>query len=137
MQWDIEFTVPFPRIPAGKHKGSLCTMNQMPYYYRYQITKIKQEFKSLLQEWYIQPNNGNKYREADIHFTIQRNNMKKLDSDAQCLMTKYIIDSLVDQDWLLDDDRTKITLEPTQLGVGELETAILVQVNFKGEIDDT
>jgi hypothetical protein len=63
--------------------------------------------------------------------------MKKLDSDAQCLMTKYIIDSLVDQDWLLDDDRTKITLEPTALGVGELETAILVQVKFKGEIDDT
>ena len=131
MEWDIEFSVPFPKIPSGKYKGQLATMNRLPLFHRYGITKIKQEFKQLLEEWYIKKNTEIKYKKAEIHFTIQRNSNRKIDSDSMSYMVKYVIDTLVHQKFLEDDDQCRITLEPTQLGIEGVETSILVQVKFQ------
>jgi hypothetical protein len=138
MKWDMEFIVPYPRILTGKKKGQLLTLNTLPYFYRYGVTKHKNAFKNELCEWYIPKCETEPNQWAEIHMTILRNTKRKMDSDNIALVLKWAQDVLVQQAYLIDDDKNRVVLEPTQLGVKGVETSIKVQVKFhKGEKDDS
>ena len=130
MEWGIDIIVPFPKIQSGKRKGQLATLNKLPYFYRYGITKLKNEFKDMMKNWYIPEHTGKKYRWAEIHYTILRENKRKIDSDSNAIWTKYVQDVLVEQGYLIDDDQCRVVLEPTLLGQKCMETCIKIQVKF-------
>jgi hypothetical protein len=134
MEWDMNFIVPYPRILAGKKKGQLITLNTLPYFYRYGITKQKNAFKNELKEWFIPEYNGDKFRCATIQITILRNSKKKFDASNAALVLKWMEDTLVEQGYLTDDDQNRIVSEPTRLGVEGIETAIEVKIKFHKEL---
>ena len=131
MEWDIEITVPAPKIGKGKKKTQYATANNLPYFYRYGVTRIKTEFKNNVKKWYIQKSLEPPSKSAEIHYTILRNTNRKMDSDAfAATACKWLQDLLVELKYIKDDDNCKVILNPTKLGVEGVETSILMQVKL-------
>ncbi len=127
----IDITFIGPKIGGGRLKNSLATNNNVPSWYRYYKKKIKDEFKTMLSEWYL-PKAEQMHERAEVTFTILRNNNKKMDPDAFGISAyKWAIDALVEQGYLRDDDKIRIILEPTKLGQKDMsETVINMKVVF-------
>ena len=104
----------------------------MSKWYRFHKTKIKNEFKLTLGEWFLPLWEDNPYTKAEISYTILRKDGKKLDSDNLTIVYKWLQDLIVEQNYLVDDDNVKVTLNPTQLNVeGEIETSVLVEIKLQ------
>jgi hypothetical protein len=128
MKQILEFTIPFPKIPAGKRKGQLVTLNSAPYWYRYQKTKIKNGVKTRLTDWLVPKYNGEPHREGRIEFRLYRPSKKRLDADAGSFVNKWIIDTIVEQGYFVDDDRITLVLHPVVIEEDRVETDIEVKV---------
>ena len=129
-EYDIEFVVPAPKIGTGKHKAKYATVNYLPLWYRWSVTRIKNKFKEDIREWYLEPHNATPHYSADIHYRILRNNYIKIDGDAFVLVYKWLQDLLVELKYIKDDDHCRVVLEPTNFGVKGVETSIKVQIKF-------
>jgi len=128
----LKFHVQYPVILTGKHKGRLCTINNIPYWYRFQKTKIKNKFKDMLKEWCI-PKSNDKYYSLNIEFTIIRPDRHRIDPDSLAGSAgKWIVDTLVEQGWLKDDDKVRISYNPTIVDEVISETMIKVEI-YKNE----
>lgn len=119
--------------PSFGSKNQLCTTNTISKWWRFAKTKIKNEFESHITEWYLPVWENNPYLYAEIEYTILRSDGKKIDSDSFAASAyKWMQDMLVRNGYLVDDDKTKITINPTQLHVeGEIETSVHVNITLK------
>jgi len=118
--------------PYFGNKNQLCVTNNISKWHRFARTKIKNEFISGITEWFLPTWENNPYLKADIEYTIQRKDGKKIDQDSfGASAYKWIQDALVLNGYLVDDDKVKSTLNPTQLHVeGSVETSIRVVVKL-------
>ena len=74
----------------------------------------------------------NPYTKADIEYTILRKNGVKIDSDNLAFPYKWLQDLLVENGYLVDDDQTRVVLNPTLLHVeGNVETSVRVEIHLK------
>jgi hypothetical protein len=132
MKFELTFTP--PKVGSGKSKNQYCTNNNIPVWYRFLKTKIKNEFKESIKQWYV-PVAENTFRRATVTFQIKRDSGRKIDSDAFGVSAyKWFIDSLTEQGWLKDDDCVRIILEPAILNCDANETQIHVKVELYEEI---
>lgn len=117
--------------PSFGKKKELCSLNNLSRWYRFQKTKIKDEFQAMLGDWFLPPWGDNPYMKAEISYTILRKNGLKFDSDNLTYTYKMFQDFLVKQGYLIDDNHVKVTLNPTQLNVeGSMETSVLVEIKL-------
>lgn len=128
----IDITFIAPKIGAGRFKNQYATTNTIPNWYRYYKPKISQAFKLMLKEWYLPEYDNEAFECATVTFKIKRNFKRKMDPDAfGASAFKWAIDMLVEQKYLIDDDKVRIILEPTELGcVDTSETVIHMTVDF-------
>ena len=121
-----------PKIGAGKWKNQYATTNNIPKWYRWYKPKISQDFKQMLAEWYMPTYDNLPFNKAEVTFKIKRNQKKKMDPDAfGASAFKWAIDMLVEQKYLVDDDKVRIILEPTELDCKDTgETIIHMEVKF-------
>ena len=135
MEGAFDITVMFPpaMLRRKKKESILCLTNNISLWWRYSKTKIKSEFKDMLIQWYLPEWQDNPYERAEIHFTVLRANGKKLDADSMAPSTfKWAMDTLVEQGYLVDDDKVKIVLHPTRLNQeNQLETMVKMQVKLE------
>ena len=134
-EYDLEWICPFPTIGKGKKANQLCTVNNLPYFYRYGITRIKNTFKEQLKEWYIPKHTGEPTRSALVIFRIKRKNKKRIDPDSAALPQKWIADVLVEQGYLIDDDQIRYILEPTEYSCEGVDTSIYCRVKLTKGVD--
>lgn len=127
---NFEFVCAPPKIGVGKHKNEYATNNNLPYWYRYYKTKIKNTFKQVLCGWYV-PTAEQQFRKATVTFQILRDSKRKIDSDAfGSSAYKWILDTITEQGHLIDDDQVRVILEPTSLNASENETQIYCKVEL-------
>ena len=125
----LEFTIPFPKIGSGSRKNQLCTMNNAPYWYRYNKTKIKNGVKARLVEWLVPKYDKEPHATGKIEFRLYRPTKLRLDPDAGCGSAyKWIIDTIVEQGYFIDDDRLTLVLYPVVVEPERVETDIEVKV---------
>jgi Holliday junction resolvase RusA-like endonuclease len=123
----IEFTCQFPKIGVGKYKNQLCTLNNIPKFYRYEKTKIKNKFKEQLLGWTV-PRVDYNYPEGYVEFQLYRPTKLRLDADAGALVYKWIVDLLVEEGYFKDDDQITFILKPVIVDKERVETEIKVTV---------
>ena len=127
---EIVFT---PAMLGLKRKSDeICSTNNLSRWWKQSKTRIMNQFKNNMKEWFIPESDDNPYRWAEIHFTILRTNGRKMDPDSLGSSTyKWTIDLLTEQGYLLDDDKCRVVLEPTQLHCkSNIETSVRMQVKF-------
>ena len=123
----LTFRCQYPKILTGKHKGQLSTINNIPYWYRYQKTKIKNQFKLSLGDWNI-PESNLKLETGSVEFTILRNSNRRIDADSCAMISKWCVDFMVEQGWFSDDDKIRFIYDIPILGCDSPETMIEVKV---------
>jgi hypothetical protein len=126
----IAFTCRFPKIGVGRAKNQLATVNNIPKWYRYNKTKIKNDLKEELKGWMV-PRVEHQYESGVVAFTLYRPNKKRLDADAGCLVYKWIVDLLVEEGYFKDDDKIQLVLNPVVTEPNRVETEIKVEVFAK------
>ena len=89
---------------GAKKKEKLISLNSINKINHFELPKIKNGFKDNLKVWNIPDNKGVKYQKLFIEFHIFRHNKRIFDSDNLGVQIKWIIDSIKETDWLLDDD---------------------------------
>ena len=124
----LSFVVPVPKIGAGKAKNQLVLANNMPVWYRYHKTRIKEEFKHSLVEWLI-PKSNLLLESLKIEFSLIRHNNRRIDSDAPFFIFKWIIDTIVEQGYAKDDNKVKLVIIPSIVDKAAIETSIKVRVS--------
>ena len=131
-EFDLEIVFTPAMLCRKKKSDELVSNNNLSKWWRQSKTKIMNNFKDTMKEWYLPISDDNPYRWAEIHFTILRTNNRKIDSDALGSSTyKWTIDLLVEQGYLLDDDQCRVVQNPTLLNCeGTIETSVRMQVNF-------
>jgi len=124
----LSFICRYPTILTGKYKGRLASTNSVPYWYRYQKTKIKGSFKESLGEWTI-PESDLNYKVGSIKFQIIRPNKKRIDADSLAISAgKWTADFLVEQGWFEDDDKLQFHYLPMTVCKDYNETMIRVEI---------
>lgn len=138
----FEFHTPLP-----KYKEQVISLNNINKWYRFQSSKIKNEYKELLKDWYI-PTPDNTYEALYIEFHLYRHNKRTLDSDNLGFIIKWTIDAIKEINWkidttgkkpktiknpgwMIDDDNITYLVKPAILNTDLEETEIKVRV-FKG-----
>ncbi len=139
MPWDID-VVFVPAMMGYKRKSDeIASTNNLSKWWKQSKTRIKNEFQNHLKEWVLPTYMDNPYRWAEIHFTILRTNGKGIDSDALGPSTyKWAIDVLTHQGYIIDDDKCRVVLNPTELHVpGLIETQVRMQIKLKEQFTMT
>ena len=119
--------------PAFGKKNELATLNNISRWFKFAKTKMKDQFKSELSEWSLPPwEDDNPFTKAEIEYTILRKDGKKIDSDNLAFSYKWLQDLLVENGYMVDDDKIRVVLNPTQLHVeGSVETSVRVTITLK------
>ena len=128
-----EHKIDFIFVPPsfGIRKPELVTLNNVTRWWKFAKTKIKDEFKSEISEWNLPEWDDNPFTKAEIEYTILRKDGYKLDSDNLAFTYKWLQDVLVENSYLIDDDKIRVVLNPTQLHVkGNVETSVRVTITL-------
>jgi len=128
------------QTPCPKYKEQVISLNNISKWHRFHSSKIKNEFKDLLKEWYI-PTPEKQYESIYVEFMLYRHNKRTLDSDNLGFQIKWIIDAIKETEnedildnkskpitWIIDDDKVKYSVEPAILDRDLLETELKVVV---------
>jgi len=140
MEFLFEFTTPAP-----KHQQQVVTLNNVGKWYRFQGSKIKNEYKEMLKEWHI-PKPKATFDYLLIEFHISRHVKRTLDSDNIGFIVKWTIDAIKEINWewdytgskpkiiakhpgwMVDDDNVEYNVKPSILDKTLLETEFTVKV---------
>jgi len=128
-----EHVIHFVFVPPyfGKKKSQLVTLNNISKWWNFAKTKLKAEFKTDLSDWSLPPWENNPYSKAEIEYTIRRKDGYKIDSDNLAFPYKWLQDLLVENGYLIDDDKIRVVLNPTQLHVeGSVETSVACSITL-------
>lgn len=141
MEEEFDIDVVFPPAMLGYKRKSdeVASTNNLSKWWKQSKTRIKENFKTIIKEWYLPEWDGNIYRRAEVHYTILRTNYRGMDSDALGPSTyKWALDCLTEQGYITDDDQCKVVLNPTLLGQsGNVETMIRMQIKLLERQDMT
>lgn len=135
----FEFTASAP-----KWKEQVISLNNIDKWHRFHKSKLKNEFKNMLQEWHI-PKPDAMYESLYIEFHLFRHNGRTLDSDNLGIIIKWTIDAIKEINWewdysgkkpkpikhpgwMKDDDKIEYNVKPAVLNRELLETEITVKV---------
>jgi len=133
---EVTFTLPPPKIGKGKWKNEYALLNNVAKWYRYGKTRIKNEFKEQIKDWFLEKNQGEVFTEGEISFQILRNTKRRIDADAMSLAGKWVLDTFVERGYLIDDNKVKVIHEIPILGVTEQnETLIKVTMKMKRKVE--
>jgi hypothetical protein len=125
----IEFVFVPPSF--GKKNPTLATLNNVSKWWKFAKTKMKDNFITELSEWSLPPWEDNPYTKAEIEYTILRKDGKKIDSDNLAFSYKWLQDLLVENQYMTDDDKIRVVLNPTRLHVeGSVETSVHVTIRL-------
>ncbi len=138
-EYDLDIVFTPAMIGSKKRSQEVCSTNNISRWFRHSKTKIMNQFKQDMREWFIPEWKDNPYRSAEIHFTILRTNNRKMDPDSLGPSTyKWSIDLLTEQGMIIDDDQCTVVLHPTKLNCpGTIETSVRMQVKFIQRIEMT
>jgi len=128
-----EHIIHFVFVPPsfGTKNPQLVTLNNVTKWWKFAKTKLKAEFKADLSDWSLPPWEDNPYTKAEIEYTIRRKDGKKIDSDNLAFPYKWLQDLLVENEYLVDDDKIRVVLNPTQLHVeGSIETSVACNITL-------
>jgi hypothetical protein len=116
------------------YKNQVISLNNIPKWYRFHQSKIKNEYKDMLKEWYI-PTPKKEYTSLYIEFHLFRHNKRVLDSDNLGFIIKWTLDSIKETEniekkikWLTDDDQIQYMVVPAILNRDLKDTSITVKV---------
>jgi len=135
-----EHVIRFVFVPPsfGAKNPQLCTLNNVSKWWKFAKTKLKAEFKTDLSDWSLPPWEDNPYTKAEIEYTIRRKDGKKIDSDNLAFPYKWLQDLLVENGYMVDDDKIRVVLNPTQLHVeGSVETSVACNITLYERYDMT
>jgi len=110
----IEFEIPFPTYKTKKSTQllSLNVANRLNHFIK---TQIKNRFK--MECGLFIPKAKKTYDSLIIEATTIRNINKKFDAINTSLPIKWVEDVLIEKGYIKDDDKNKIIINPTKLGV--------------------
>ncbi len=131
-EYDLEIVFTPAMIGSKKKSQEVCSTNNISRWWRHSKTKIMNQFKQDMREWFIPEWQDNPYRYAEIHFTILRTNNRKMDPDSLGPSTyKWTIDLLTELNYIIDDDQCMVVLHPTELNCdGTIETSVRMQIKL-------
>ncbi len=120
------------QIPLAKWKTKkteqICSLNNTGRWIKFGITKIKNEYKDILRDFYI-PDAEHTYDTCLITYKILRHNKRKVDADGITPWSgKWFQDSLVDTNHLSDDDKVYYAVAPAEYTENLIETQLEVTV---------
>jgi len=106
----------------------LATLNNISQWYRYNKTKIKNDYKLYLKEWVV-PEPNQQYEHLLIQYRIIRNSKRKLDKDNVIFALKWLADTLEEMEYIKNDQIVNFqsfnTIENTNLPETMLEIKII------------
>jgi len=108
----------------------IISLNNINDWYRFNSSRIKNEYKNLLKEWYI-PKATKKHKSLFIEFHLFRHNKKTLDSDNLGFIIKWTIDAIKESNWMEDDDQITYIVFPAILNRELKDTEIKVIIKDK------
>jgi len=117
-------------IACPKYRKKVISLNNIPLWYRYQQSKIKNEYKQNLKDFCI-TTPDKKLTKMFICFSIYRHNRRIFDSDALGFIVKWTIDAIKESGWLVDDNQVTYIVHPSVLNLDLIETEIKVEVYEK------
>jgi hypothetical protein len=115
-------------LPKYKRKSGhiLCTLNNIPKWYRYNKTKIKQEYKEFLS--YVIPEPETTYEALTIHYRIVRHNNRRIDKDNVIFALKWLSDYLESIGYIKDDNVVNFVSYDTIVNKNIPETMLEIYV---------
>ena len=129
----MEMIVPFPywsstNKKTNKNTKQIVSLNNMSRWYRYGITRIKNDYKAILKDFFI-PDPQTEFISLRIEYEVQRHNKRRVDSmNIIAFADKWILDSFVETGWLKDDDKCYHVINPAQYVEGIVETQLKMKV---------
>ena len=112
---------------TGKYSEILISLNNIPRWYRWKKSEIKNEYKSMLKEFYI-PEPELKYKTLVLQYRILRHTKTRFDQDNAIFAIKFILDTLEDMQYIDDDRYVNIQSFPTLYDKSLSETMIEIRV---------
>ena len=116
---------------TGKYTYVLATLNNVSSWIRWNKTKIKNEYKSDLKEYFI-PEPEKLYDTLIIDYRIIRHNNMKLDKDNLVFALKWLSDTLEELGYVKDDKIINFRSFDTIVDTSLPET--MFEVRVKNEI---
>ncbi len=124
----FSIVVPLPYWES-RGKKQIISLNNTGKWARYGITKIKNQYKDLLGEFYLPEPPGDPYKSLDITYEILRHNKRRADSmNLVAYSDKWLLDKLTSMGWLTDDDNCFHHIRPAIYTEGLVETQLRVTV---------
>lgn len=121
----------FPVYKTKKSK-QILSLNNMSKWFRYSKTKLKNDYKSILLDLYLPEPPEKPYHEVYIHYRVLRHNKIRIDSmNVVPWSDKWLVDTLVEMGWLVDDDKVHHVIEPAEFREGINETLLQIEVGIK------
>ena len=90
------------KFPELRYTEVLCTLNNVGSWIRWGKTKIKNDYKEHLKEFFI-PEPDEQYEVLTIQYRIIRNTNHKLDKDNIIFGLKWLSDLLEELNYIKDD----------------------------------
>lgn len=136
-EYDLEIVFTPAMLGLKRKSDEVASTNNLSKWWKHSKAKIMTSFKNNMKEWFISEFEDNPYRWAEINFTIMRTNNRKMDPDSLGPSTyKWTIDLLTEQGYIVDDDRCRVILHPTELNCkGTIETSVRMQVKLFERIE--
>jgi Holliday junction resolvase RusA-like endonuclease len=117
-------------IPYPKKGNQLLSINNWNRWHWATRHKIKTQFRELVKNWFleeqIEPMSA-----VEIKVQLHRKGYRKFDAINLAIAIKIFEDCLTELNYIEDDDRNKIIIEPTSLGSDE----DILEINIR-EIDN-
>lgn len=121
----IEMVIPLAYWES-KGKRELVTLNNTHKWKRWSEKKVKDQYKTILIDFYIPDPPSAPFDSLDITYEILRHNRSKVDGDNLSWSYKWFVDTLVKCKWLSDDDQVYYHVVPSVYTEGIAETQLRV-----------
>ena len=122
----MHIRIPFPRRKSKRSKA-LVSLNNLNQINPFELSRIKEDFKRELVEWYI-PKKKNPAPGLLIRAKLLRKGKRKFDAINAAIAVKWIEDVLEEQGWVDDDTTDHIEILPTVGGSDVEETMIEITI---------
>lgn len=120
------FSLPLPK-GRGKNKNKIATLNEVPKWHWSSVSKVKNDYKDLIKDWYLEDWNKEPLGSMTVVFSIERHNKRILDSDNIGFIIKWVLDAIKETGTLVDDDQITYTVNPSIVVEGLVESQIKVE----------
>ena len=117
---------------TGKYSEILATLNNISKWYRWSKTKIKDEYKSGLKEYYI-PEPDNVHDSLTIDYRIIRHTNRTVDKDNIIFALKWLADTLEELGYVKNDKVVNFRSFDTIVDIRNPETMFEVRVHTNKE----